>query len=99
MLKFDFKYVATIIAISFLSKILIQGRNFAILHKDSIPNLLTVLSRFKREKAINYLNSNKKNVAISAIQINVDGNLLPYFRTQNEIRKQLFILRHGFRRK
>jgi GT2 family glycosyltransferase len=55
-------------------------------------NADTLLMDDSIEKAINYLNSNKKNVAISAIQINVDGNLLPYFRTQNEIRKQLFIL-------
>lgn len=55
-------------------------------------NADTLLMDDSIEKAINYLNSNRENVAISAIQINVDGNLLPYFRTQNEIRKQLFIL-------
>jgi GT2 family glycosyltransferase len=44
------------------------------------------------EKALFHLNSNPKNVAIGAIQIDIHGNPLPYFRTQNEIRKQLFIL-------
>lgn len=55
-------------------------------------NADTLLIDDSIEKAINYLNSNKENAAISAIQINIDGNSLPYFRTQNEIRKQLFIL-------
>ena len=44
------------------------------------------------EKALFHLTSNPKNVAISAIQIDIHGSPLPYFRTQNEIRKQLFIL-------
>jgi GT2 family glycosyltransferase len=55
-------------------------------------NADTLLTDNSIEKAYNYLKSKEENVAIGAIQDDINGNPLPYFRTQNEIRKQLFIL-------
>lgn len=55
-------------------------------------NADTLLTDDSIEKALIHLQSNPQNVAIGAIQIDVHGNQIPYFRTQNEIRKQLFIL-------
>jgi hypothetical protein len=55
-------------------------------------NADTLLSDHAIEKAWSQLISNSNNIAIGAIQIDIYGNPLPYFRTQNEIRKQLFIL-------
>ena len=55
-------------------------------------NADTLLMDESIEKALIYLQSNSQNIAVGAIQIDVHGNKIPYFRTQNEIRKQLFIL-------
>jgi GT2 family glycosyltransferase len=55
-------------------------------------NADTLLVDQSIEKALIYLKSNPQNVAVGAIQIDVHGNQIPYFRTQNEIRRQLFIL-------
>ena len=55
-------------------------------------NADTLLVDDSIEKALIYLKSNPQNIAIGAIQIDVHGNQIPYFRTQNEIRRQLFIL-------
>ena len=55
-------------------------------------NADTLLVDESIEKALIYLKSNPQNVAVGAIQIDVHGNQIPYFRTQNEIRRQLFIL-------
>lgn len=55
-------------------------------------NADTLVADDSIKKALDYLNLNEKNVALGAIQIDVEGNLIPYFRTQNDIIKQLFIL-------
>ena len=55
-------------------------------------NADTILVDESIEKALIYLKSNQQNVAVGAMQIDVHGNQIPYFRTQNEIRRQLFIL-------
>jgi GT2 family glycosyltransferase len=55
-------------------------------------NADTLLMDDSIEKALIHLQSNPQNIAVSAIQIDIHGNKIPYFRTQNEIRKQLFIL-------
>jgi len=55
-------------------------------------NADTLLTDHAIEKAWNFLSSNPASVAIGAIQIDINGHPIPYFRTQNEIRKQLFIL-------
>jgi GT2 family glycosyltransferase len=55
-------------------------------------NADTLLMDESIEKALVYLKSNSQNVAVGAMQIDVHGNQIPYFRTQNEIRRQLFIL-------
>jgi len=57
-------------------------------------NADTLLMDESIEKALIHLQSNSQNIAVGAIQIDVHGNEIPYFRTQNEIRKQLFILPH-----
>lgn len=55
-------------------------------------NADTLLIDESIEKALIHLQSNPQNIAVGAIQIDIHGNQIPYFRTQNEIRKQLFIL-------
>jgi len=65
---------------------LASGENVLFLNAD------TILVDESIEKALIYLKSNQQNVAVGAMQIDVHGNQIPYFRTQNEIRRQLFIL-------
>lgn len=69
-----------------------EGINLAISEFILFLNADTLLTDESIEKALIYLKSNPQNVAIGAIQIDIHGNQIPYFRTQNEIRKQLFIL-------
>jgi GT2 family glycosyltransferase len=69
-----------------------EGINLAFGEFILFLNADTLLTDESIEKALIHLKSNPQNVAIGAIQIDVHGNQIPYFRTQNEIRKQLFIL-------
>jgi hypothetical protein len=69
-----------------------EGINLATGEYILFLNADTLLVDESIEKAVNHLTSNPLNVAIGAIQIDVHGNQIPYFRTQNDIRKQLFIL-------
>ena len=69
-----------------------EGINLATGEFILFLNADTLLMDESIEKAFNHLTSNPLNVAIGAIQIDVHGNQIPYFRTQNDIRKQLFIL-------
>ena len=69
-----------------------EGINLATGEFILFLNADTLLIDESIEKALIHLQSNPQNVAVGAIQIDVHGNQIPYFRTQNEIRRQLFIL-------
>jgi GT2 family glycosyltransferase len=69
-----------------------QGINIAKGEFILFLNADTLLIDESIEKALIHLQSNPQNIAVGAIQIDIHGNQIPYFRTQNEIRKQLFIL-------
>jgi GT2 family glycosyltransferase len=69
-----------------------EGINLATGEFILFLNADTLLIDESIEKALIHLQSNPQNVAVGAIQIDVRGNQIPYFRTQNEIRRQLFIL-------
>ena len=69
-----------------------EGINLATGEFILFLNADTLLMDDSIEKALIHLQSNPQNVAVGAIQIDVRGNQIPYFRTQNEIRRQLFIL-------